>query len=102
MLYNEMRLRKPPNTKRQREEYGISYRIPLQPNGMRYSMDAFGPDLTAITKDVLGIDILWCRESLPKYFTLIHALLAEQPMPEPLWESAGLSSRRRRTANGRI
>ncbi len=63
-----------------------------QPDKMRYSLDAFGFDLTAITKDVFHIDILWCRDSLPEYFTLIHALLADRPVPEELWSAVGLHS----------
>ncbi len=62
-----------------------------KPEEMRYSMDAFGLDLTTITKDVFHIDILWCRDRLPEYFTLIHGLLAKEPVPGTLWESAGLS-----------
>ena len=62
-----------------------------RPEEMRYSMDAFGLDLTTITKDVFHIDILWCRDRLPEYFTLIHGLLAKEPVPGTLWESAGLS-----------
>ena len=63
-----------------------------QPDKMRYSLDAFGFDLTAITKDVFHIDILWCRDSLPEYFTLIHGLLADRPVPEKLWRDVGLHS----------
>ncbi len=40
-----------------------------QPDKMRYSLDAFGFDLTAITKDMFDIDILWCKERLPDYST---------------------------------
>ena len=61
-----------------------------QPDKMRYSLDAFGFDLSAITKDIFHIEILWCKGSLPKYFTLIHALLAKQPVPEKLFEAVGL------------
>ena len=61
-----------------------------QPDKMRYSLDAFGFDLSAITKDIFHIEILWCKGSLPKYFTLIHALLAKQPVSEKLFEAAGL------------
>ena len=63
-----------------------------QPDKMRYSLDAFGFDLTAITKDVFHIDILWCRDSLPEYFTLIHGLLADKSVPEKLWRAVGLYS----------
>ena len=45
------------------------------PERMRYSLDALGFDLSAITEDLFGIRILWCRDRLPAYFTLIHALL---------------------------
>ncbi len=54
---------------------------------MRYSLDAFGFDLTAITKDMFDIDILWCRERLPDYFTLIHGILTKDEMPGELWEA---------------
>lgn len=45
------------------------------PDKMRYSLDAFGFDLTAITADQLGIDLCWSEGALPPYYTLIHALL---------------------------
>lgn len=61
-----------------------------QPDKMRYSLDAFGFDLSAITKDIFHIEILWCKDSLPKYFTLIHGLLTDRPIPEELWETVGL------------
>ncbi len=61
-----------------------------QPNKMRYSLDAFGFDLTAITKDMFDIDILWCKERLPDYFTLIHGILTEEEMSDSLWETTGI------------
>ncbi|WP_027406611.1 DUF2284 domain-containing protein [Anaerovibrio sp. RM50] len=57
-----------------------------QPDKMRYSMDAFGFDLTAITKDMFSIDIQWCKDRLPDYFTLIHGLLSKTTIPEKLWK----------------
>ena len=61
-----------------------------QPDKMRYSLDAFGFDLTAITKDLFHIEILWCKARLPEYFTLIHALLTKEPVPADLWAAVGL------------
>ena len=61
-----------------------------QPDKMRYSLDAFGFDLTAITKDMFRIEILWCKDSLPQYFTLIHGLLADKTVPDDLWKAVGL------------
>ena len=61
-----------------------------QPDKMRYSLDAFGFDLTAITKDMFDIDILWCKERLPDYFTLIHGILTEDEVPGELWETLGV------------
>lgn len=61
-----------------------------QPDKMRYSLDAFGFDLTAITKDMFDIDILWCKDRLPDYFTLIYGLLTKDEMPSDLWDSFGL------------
>ena len=58
---------------------------------MRYSMDAFGFDLSAITKDMLGIEILWCKDRLPEYFTLIHGILTMDKVPDEVWESTGLN-----------
>ncbi len=63
-----------------------------QPDKIRYSFDAFGFDLTAITKDVFQIEILWSKDSLPEYFTLIHALLTNEPVAPVLFESVGLKS----------
>lgn len=63
-----------------------------KPDEMRYSMDAFGFDLTAITKELFHIEILWCKDSLPEYFTLIHALLSKESVSESLWKEAGLST----------
>ena len=54
---------------------------------MRYSLDAFGFDLSAITKDMFDIDILWCKDNLPDYFTLVHGLLTEDEVPEEQWTS---------------
>lgn len=50
------------------------------PSRMRYSLDSFGFDLSAITEDLLGIKLLWCRGKLPAYYTLIHALLERKPV----------------------
>ena len=61
-----------------------------QPDKMRYSLDAFGFDLTAITKDMFDIDILWCKERLPDYFTLIHGILTTDEMSDGLWETSGI------------
>ena len=49
-----------------------------QPQRMRYSLDSFGFDLAAITENLLGIQLLWCRGKLPAYYTLIHALLGQE------------------------
>ena len=50
-----------------------------QPDRMRYSLDSFGFDLSAITEELLGIKLLWCKGRLPAYYTLIHALLEKEP-----------------------
>ena len=47
----------------------------IYPDKMRYSLDAFGFDLTAITADQFGIELCWSQGALPPYYTLIHALL---------------------------
>ena len=58
------------------------------PEKMRHSLDAFGFDLSAITKEMLGIEILWCRDRLPEYFTLIHGLMTAGDVPEAAWNTA--------------
>ena len=55
------------------------------PDRMRYSLDSFGFDLSAIAHDLLGIDIEWARDRLPDHFTLVHALLLLKPV-EYDWE----------------
>ena len=61
-----------------------------QPERMRYSLDAFGFDLTAITQEQLGIELQWCRDRLPDYYTLIHALLTQGPDKESIWQKANV------------
>ena len=53
-----------------------------KPDKMRYSLDAFGFNLSAITKDMLGIEIMWCKDRLPDYFTLIHGILTREEINE--------------------
>ncbi|MDF2571318.1 MAG: hypothetical protein K0R55_2922 [Sporomusa sp.] len=50
------------------------------PDKMRYSLDSFGFDLTAITSDLLKIELKWSKDNLPEYYTLIHALLTKQSL----------------------
>lgn len=54
------------------------------PEKMRYSLDAFGFDLTAITSDLLQIELKWAKNSLPEYYTLIHALLTTQELDKTI------------------
>lgn len=61
-----------------------------QPEKMRYSLDAFGFDLSSITRDMLGIEILWCKDRLPEYFTLIHGLMTRDEVGESAWTSIGV------------
>ena len=57
---------------------------------MRYSLDAFGFDLSAITNDLLGIEIQWCKDRLPDYFTLVHGIMTMQEVTNDEWEAMGL------------
>ena len=48
------------------------------PEKLRYSLDAFGFDMTKIAQELLGIRLLWSNgRELPEYYTLVHALLSE-------------------------
>lgn len=55
-----------------------------QPQKMRYSLDAFGFDLTRIAQDALGIELQWPKSGLPAYYTLVHALLTKDEAPDCL------------------
>ncbi|MBQ1867165.1 DUF2284 domain-containing protein [Selenomonas sp.] len=57
-----------------------------RPEKMRYSLDAFGFNLTAIANDMLGIEIQWCKERLPDYFTLVHGLATTEKISDRMWE----------------
>lgn len=46
-----------------------------RPERLRYSFSAFGFDLTAIAKDLLGMDLLWANEGLPEYNAAIAAFV---------------------------
>ena len=61
-----------------------------KPDKMRYSLDAFGFDLSAITNDLLGIEIQWCKDRLPDYFTLVHGIMTMQEVTNDEWEAMGL------------
>ena len=47
------------------------------PDRMRYSLEAVGFDLVAVTRDLLGIDLEWSTDGkLPKHITLVTALFS--------------------------
>jgi predicted metal-binding protein len=47
------------------------------PNKIRHSLESLGFDLTGITKDFFGIEILWGRDALPKYQVLLNAFFTK-------------------------
>ncbi|WP_196593369.1 DUF2284 domain-containing protein [Pectinatus sottacetonis] len=53
-----------------------------KPEKMRYSLDSFGIDLSAITKKFLNISLLWNSQKLPAYHTLVHGLLTKKTINE--------------------
>ena len=57
---------------------------------MRYSLDALGFDLSALTSDLLGIELQWAKESLPPYYTLINDFLLPAKAMETKEELFGL------------
>ncbi len=62
----------------------------LHPELMRYSLDALGFDLSALTSDLLGIELQWAKESLPPYYTLINGFLLPAKAMETKEELFGL------------
>ena len=59
------------------------------PQKMRHSLDSFGVNLSRLTEDAFGISILWIKDKLPDYFTLVHALLAKERIDESSWSEVG-------------
>lgn len=46
------------------------------PDKMRYSLEAVGFDVTAATRDLLGVELEWSEDgSLPRHITLVTALM---------------------------
>lgn len=54
----------------------------IHPDKVRHSPEALGFDLTMISKDFLGIEILWGRDALPEYQVLLNALFTTEPYRE--------------------
>lgn len=49
------------------------------PDRLRYSLEAVGFDVTAATRDLLGIDLEWSEDgSLPRHITLVTALMSPE------------------------
>ena len=46
-----------------------------KPERMRYSFSAFGFDLTAIARELLGMELLWADQGLPAYNAAIAAFV---------------------------
>lgn len=53
-----------------------------KPDKLRYSLDSFGIDLGAVTEKIFDIKLLWGLDKLPKYHTLIHALVSQEILNE--------------------
>ncbi len=47
----------------------------VKPERRRYSFSAFGFDLTAMARELLGIELLWSKTGLPEYHAAIAAFL---------------------------
>ena len=58
-----------------------------RPEKMRYSLDAFGIDLTAAAKDIFAVELQWSQGRLPEYFTLLSGLLTDTEIEGRLWET---------------
>lgn len=51
-----------------------------KPDKMRYSLDSFGIDLSAVTEKLFNIKLLWGLDKLPAYHVLIHALISKNEL----------------------
>lgn len=47
----------------------------IKPQRLRYSFSAFGFDLTAMARDLLGVELLWSKTGLPEYHAALAAFL---------------------------
>lgn len=47
----------------------------IMPEKLRYSMDSFGFNLGKLTTDLFGLELLWGKDSLPKYYSLIYGYM---------------------------
>ncbi|MFI3332411.1 MAG: DUF2284 domain-containing protein [Rikenellaceae bacterium] len=50
-----------------------------KPHLMRPSLEAMGFDVGKTTSQLLGIELMWCNDHLPPYFTLVYALFSNEP-----------------------
>lgn len=53
----------------------------VNPDRMRLSVDALSLDVTAVLRELFGIALLWPREGLPDYCTLVGGLLPRGAQP---------------------
>lgn len=51
-----------------------------KPAQLRYSIDAFGIDIGQCARAELDVELLWCKNSLPAYYFLVHAFLSKNPL----------------------
>ena len=48
---------------------------------VRYSLEAFGFDMSLTAKELLDLDIIWSDDYLPEYYTLVSALASVDEIP---------------------
>ena len=49
----------------------------VRKNKMRYSLEAFGYDVTKISEEILDTKILWQTDIQPEYFTLVYCICSD-------------------------
>lgn len=52
------------------------------PEKRRPSLESIGFDVASTTEKLLGIELLWCQDSLPPYLTVVSALFTKEAIPD--------------------
>ncbi len=52
----------------------------IKPHKMRPSLESLGFDVGKTTSQLLGIELQWCNDHLPPYFTLVYALFSDSAL----------------------
>jgi predicted metal-binding protein len=61
------------------------------PEKMRNSVESLGFDVSMISKELLGIELVWLKDSLPPYQVLVNALFTRERRDDIIEQGAAIS-----------